>query len=171
MNDTILANTPCALARAWALIFLFYLTASPCVAQVDAWNVGTAQQDCVMESASQTMSDGYGDARVQLRLDASGLRVVTDSEIDTGLAGNGIAVDGGPLTPFSRLEGLMTVVIDQDTERLVEEFRRGRRVEVRLHFWPGWPITGIKTVEFSLMGFTRASTLRTRCLGEPAEQR
>ncbi|MCB1876415.1 MAG: hypothetical protein KDH88_10605 [Chromatiales bacterium] len=129
----------------------------------EPWNAGPPEQGCPLESQVLVVFDGYTDAKVQLRLDGAVLHVLADSEIDTSLGGDGISVDGGELVPFSRTDGLMGMLIDRNLEQLLESFRRGSRAEVRLNFWPGWPVTGVKTATFSLKGFTRASVQQTAC--------
>jgi hypothetical protein len=117
------------------------------------------QSDCSLLSVTQSISDGYQNTPIQLRLDASGLKVLTESNIDISQPATGLSVDGGKLITAKRLENDTNLVFAQITEMFIA----GNSAEVRLHFWPTWPDTGQKTVRFNLHGFTRAYRKKQEC--------
>jgi hypothetical protein len=55
------------------------------------------------------------------------------------------------------------VVFETGALTLVEQFIAGSNATLQLRFWPTWPSTGPKTVEFSLIGFTKAHNQMKEC--------
>ena len=121
------------------------------------------QSDCSLLSVTKSISDGYQNTSIQLRLDASGLKVLTKSNIDISQPATGLSVDGGRLIAAKRLESDTNLVFTENISQITEMFIAGNSAEVRLHFWPTWPDTGQKTVRFNLHGFTRAYRKKQEC--------
>jgi len=121
------------------------------------------QPDCYLLSAAKSISDGYQQTQIQLRLDESGLKVLTKSNIDISQPAMGLSVDGGKLIAWTRLEKDTNLVFTENISEITEMFIAGNSVEVRLNFWPTWPDTGQKTVRFSLLGFARAYRNKQEC--------
>ncbi len=111
---------------------------------------------CVVESARQSLSDGYQTSSAYLTVDARSVAVTTASNLDAGSGDIGLAVDQEPLVPMDRLEGKKTALFATKRARLVELFKAGARVRAQLRFWPEWPATGTHSAAFSLIGFTKA---------------
>lgn len=124
-------------------------------------NAINGDNECVLTSVTQTLFDGYQNTRVHIELNASGLEVISDSNFDIGGEPLGLAVDGGPFVAADGLEGETRLRFNHDVDRLVELFIKGNSAQMRLRFWPTWPATGDKTVNFSLIGFTKA--YRSNC--------
>jgi hypothetical protein len=111
---------------------------------------------CVLESARQTLPDGYQDTTAYVTVDGRSVSVTAGSNLDAGLSDIGLIVDQEPLVPMDRLEGSKTALFDSRYDRLVERFKAGARLRVQLRFWPEWPATGTHLATFSLIGFTKA---------------
>jgi hypothetical protein len=126
------------------------------------WSVKTvARTDgpgtrCVIESARQSLSDGYQTTTAYVTVDGRSVAVTSASSLDPSFSDVGIAVDQEALVPMDRLAGVKTALFDSKHARLVELFKAGRQVRVQLRFWPEWPATGPHSATFSLIGFTKA---------------
>lgn len=143
-----------------AAILTLTLVGAPAAA--DEWTVKTVPRTdgsgtrCVMESARQSLSDGYQDTTAYVTVDAKSVTVTSASNLDGSFADVGMIVDQEPLVPMDRLAGIKTAQFDAKYGRLVELFKAGVRLRVQLRFWPEWPATGTHSATFSLIGFTKA---------------
>ena len=148
----------CRVVRAAVLAFL----ALGGSAAADEWSVKTvARTDgpgtrCVLESARQSLSDGYQDTMAYVTVDGRSVAVTSASNLDPGFSDIGLVIDQEPLVPMDQLAGMKTAVFDTKYARLVELFKAGARLRVQLRFWPEWPATGTHSAIFSLIGFTKA---------------
>lgn len=111
---------------------------------------------CVLESARQSLSDGYQDTMAYVTVDGRSVAVTSASNLDPGFSDIGLAVDQEPLVPMDRLAGMKTALFETKYGRLIELFKAGARLRVQLRFWPEWPATGTRSATFSLIGFTKA---------------
>ena len=75
---------------------------------------------------------------------------------DPGFHDSGLKLRDRDLIHVERYEGKKRAVFKTDYAALVRAFKAGREVEARLRFWPEFPITGVHSARFSLMGFTKA---------------
>ena len=143
-----------------AAILTLTLVGGPAAA--DEWTVKTVPRTdgsgtrCVMESARQSLSDGYQDTTAYVTVDAKSVTVTSASNLDGSFSDVGMIVDQEPLVPMDRLAGIKTAQFDAKYGRLVELFKAGVRLRVQLRFWPEWPATGTHSATFSLIGFTKA---------------
>lgn len=128
----------------------------------EEWSVKTVPRTdgpgtrCVLESARQSLSDGYQDTMAYVTVDGRSVAVTSASNLDPGFADIGLAVDQEPLVPMDRVAGMKTAVFETKYGRLIELFKAGARLRVQLRFWPEWPTTGTRSATFSLIGFTKA---------------
>lgn len=111
---------------------------------------------CVIESARQSLSDGYQTTTAYVTVDGGSVAVTSASNLDPGLSDIGLVVDQEALVPMDRLAGVKTALFDSKHARLAELFKAGLRLRVQLRFWPEWPATGTHSATFSLIGFTKA---------------
>lgn len=111
---------------------------------------------CVVETARQTIHDGYQDTVVFVRLDGKSLMLVTESNVDLRRGEVGLQVDGQALIRADRLYLDQSAVFETGIGTILTQFKTGRGVTFHLYFWPTWPSKGRKTVTFGLNGFQRA---------------
>ena len=111
---------------------------------------------CVLESARQSLSDGYQDTTAYVTVDRRSVAVTSASSLDASSSDIGLAVDHESLVRLDRLTGTKTAAFEAQYGRLVELFKAGSSLRVQLRFWPEWPATGTHSVIFSLNGFTKA---------------
>ena len=111
---------------------------------------------CVLESASQSLPDGYQTTTAHITVDKASVKVTSASNLDESFRDIALVVDQRESVPMDRLAGEKTALFDSQYSHVVEQFKEGLRVQVQLRFWPTWPATGLHSVTFSLIGFTRA---------------
>ncbi len=130
------------------------------------WSLDSAglSGECALVSPIVTIDDGHGNTQVQLKLNNNRMLIITDSNIDNSMNDLGLRVDDKAFLGISEVVNTTHVSFEQDRiDEIIKQFVPGRRVFVHLRFWPTWPSTGIKTVEFSLIGFTRAFKALPQC--------
>ena len=110
-----------------------------------------------------SIDDGQGQTRIRIRLDQRQLRVETASNIDAEFGDIGLEVDSSGFVPADRIVDDTDVLFDSRIAEITRLFIAGQRVRLQLRFWPTWPTTGVKTADFSLIGFTRAYKNLTGC--------
>ena len=126
------------------------------------WSVKTVPRTdgpgtrCVIESARQSLSDGYQTTAAYVTVDDRSVAVTSASNLDPGSSDIGLVVDQEALVPMDRLAGVKTALFYSKHARLVELLKAGLRLRVELRFWPEWPATGTHSATFSLIGFTKA---------------
>jgi len=118
---------------------------------------------CVAESDFVSLDDGYQKTRLRLRVDQNTVAVVTESNIDGTKPDAGISVDDQPLIPLESVSLEQTAIFSKEAATLVEQFKAGLKADIRLHFWPTWAPKGLRSVEVSLIGFTRAYSRLPDC--------
>jgi hypothetical protein len=126
------------------------------------WRVSDSSP-CFLFTPVKSIDDGQGETPVALRLDAKRLYVTTSSNIDAEFGDLGISVDGKDMVMIDSVVRGTNVVFEAGVPILVEQFIAGRNATLQLRFWPTWPSTGPKTVDFSLIGFTKAHNQMQEC--------
>jgi len=113
---------------------------------------------CVVVSAEKRIDDGYATTPVRIEVSRDRVQVITESHIDPAYPDQGLQVDAyapiEPDEPFPEHE--TTARFQEAFAQLLEQFKRGYELTVRLGFWPTWPMTETRSITFSLRGFTRA---------------
>jgi len=110
---------------------------------------------CLMESATRMINDGQTETPVKLVYTGQALYAVTKSHIDLSYPEVGIQVDKHQQHPIDRLHGQDTAVFNSHINVINKQLSAGNRAKLALGFWPTWPKTRTRIIEFSLGGFTR----------------
>lgn len=140
--------------------------AGPVLAQQENWSMGADigyTPACVLVSPEVTIDDGQGDTPIRLEIDQQRLLARTGSNIDVEFGDLGVIVDDGEFIPPDRVVGDTDLEFRERAGEIVKSFIAGRRARLQFRFWPTWPTTGVKTAEFSLIGFTRAYRRLAEC--------
>lgn len=156
------------------------------------WEVRPAARDplggparCLLAEGPVTVSDGYGDTRIDILFTGEALVLVTDSEIDPGFSDLALSVaierrppargqktveTPPPPSPHFVAERIADKknLVFKDAPAILEAFRAGSTATFALRFWPLWPSTGSVPVEVSLKGFSKVADEFARCAGQPA---
>jgi hypothetical protein len=138
-----------------ALVFVNAIAAANWEAK-HALDPFTSKARCVVESVRKTLHDGYGDTEVLLQVDRKSLLVKTRSNLDDGKGDITLSIDKQEPLRMDKIYLDQSAVFDSDIGTIVQQFKKGLQATLRLRFWPTYPDTGIKTVSFSLIGFTKA---------------
>jgi hypothetical protein len=130
--------------------------------RVEPATSGTAAR-CAMASDRQEVPDGYQKTWAQIVVDRQVVRVTSASQLDPGDGDIGLVVDDGQFVKFDEVVDSRTALFRTQYDLLVEDFKRGLKVQVQLRFWPTWPKTGTHSATFSLIGFTRTHAGLAEC--------
>ena len=118
---------------------------------------------CVARSAAVALNDGYQTIEARIVVDQSKVVVESPSDLDPGFHDNGLKLRERDLIHVERIEGKKRAVFESGYGEIVSAFKAGREVEVRLRFWPEFPVTGVHGARFSLMGFSKAYDAAMAC--------
>ncbi|EIJ35230.1 hypothetical protein [Thiothrix nivea] len=129
----------------------------------------TGDGACLLSTPKQTINDGQGDTKVWLEVDKTAVVVRTQSSIDPEFKDIGLQVDQETFLPFDEVRNETDLVFAKDIQVLTQQFIKGHSVTVSARFWPTWPTTGVKTIPFSLIGFTKAYQEGCGAIAEPPE--
>ncbi|HXZ96601.1 MAG TPA: hypothetical protein VEG37_06075 [Burkholderiales bacterium] len=121
------------------------------------------KDSCITTSAKMPVDDGYQKISAQIIVDSKTVTVKTESELDPGFSDIGLKVGNRDWIPMDKVGQKKLAVFETNYSKIVEEFKIGREVTVRLRFWPTWPVTGTHPVSFSLIGFTKAYAEAMAC--------
>lgn len=162
---------PGAITVRLALLGLLSLGAQ--AAASDNWSAAKTEgadrpAACTLVSAHQQMDDTQGQTAVWLEISPTALTVKTGSDIDAEFKDLTIQVDDKDAIPSDALDGKTNVVFSKAADAITQQFIQGVKVRVRLRFWPTWPSQGVRTADFSLIGFTQAYQGLEGCAKQPA---
>jgi hypothetical protein len=146
-----------------AMLMSILLLSGPVAAGAEWMVKREPGKGCLLESPPASLSDGYQNTTVRVRVDGKAVRVSSPSVFDAGFSDIGIAVDEEPLVPMDRLADPRTAVFESQYDTLLQQFKRGLDARLQLRFWPTWPETGTHSATVSLIGFTRAHARLEQC--------
>ena len=156
-----------SMTRPFLLTFCLFLLPGMLRAEEKNWTVTkiptAVAASCAVVTPTRVLDDGYGQTHVQILVGTTFVKVKTDSKIDTSFSDIGLKVDKNNPIAMNRLDGEQIIRFDDQRETVVEQFKKGAKVTLRLRFWPSWPTKGLKTVDFSLRGFTKAYAAMMKC--------
>ena len=143
----------------------FFFPALPALAE---WTVqsepsGTGGYSCFLQTEQQAIFDGYHNSLVHVKVTTTEVLVKADSPIDVEFRDIGIKVDNNALIPMDGLADRFTSRYASSYSGIIEQFIKGRQLQVQLRFWPEWPTTGPHSMAFSLSGFTKAYNAMKNC--------
>lgn len=150
-----------------SILFIFTLLASGSAGA--GWLVKSAPDAagqtvrCLLESEKMEIFDGYQNVPIYLVLGASTVTVKSVSVLDASFSDIGMQVDKDAFIPMDKLIQDKSASFDSHYATIVDEFKRGIKLNVQLRFWPTWPATGTHAASFSLIGFTKAYTEFSAC--------
>lgn len=147
---------------AWAVLCM-----AGTVATAADWQVGQAagsgKSGCMLTSVKKPVNDGYQQVSAQIIVDGSAVIVKSDSVLDPGFSDIGMKVGDREFVPMDKVKDQKQAVFESNYSKIVQQFKEGREVMVRMRFWPTWPATGTHSVSFSLIGFTKAYSEAMNC--------
>jgi len=130
--------------------------------QVNKETSGT-KDTCTATSAKMPVDDGYQKTSAQIIVDSKTVTVKTESELDSGFSDIGMKIGNRDWIPVDTVAQKKQAVFEANYAKIIDQFKLGKEVTVRLRFWPTWPVTGTHPATFSLIGFTKAYTEAMSC--------
>ncbi len=154
----------------FVLFFILLLIIPVCHAKnwevIDRLDSQTGLHQCVLQSHSHSLFDGYGDTNISLNIFQDRLLVKTDSNIDATDKTLKVNIDNNTKQFTGRLSNKTDIVFDQEFEQIISQFIAGNKTTLSLQFWPTWPNTKVYHATFSLIGFTKVYQTYRECLAK-----
>ena len=119
--------------------------------------------ECLLESTTHVIEDGQTRTPVKLVYSDSAIYAVTKSHIDLSYPNLGLKVDTDPAHKIERLHKENTAVFANNSKLIHKQFTAGRTAILSLGFWPTWPKTTTRVIEFDLIGYTKAYRQLKKC--------
>ena len=126
----------------------------------------TKKSVCLLESATRVIDDGQTQTPVKLIYNGKALYAQTRSRIDVTYPDVGLQVDHKELFSVDSVYKQKTAVFSRQVADIHEQFIVGLKARLYLGFWPTWPKTGTRKIEFSLIGYTRADKQYEKCVAD-----
>lgn len=124
---------------------------------------GSGKSRCILTSAKKPVHDGYQQVSAQIIVDGGAVIVKSDSVLDPGFSDIEMQVDEREFIPMDKVKDRKQAVFEANYSKIIQQFKEGREVTVRMRFWPTWPATGLHSVSFSLIGFTKVYSEARTC--------
>jgi hypothetical protein len=122
---------------------------------LDAEDTSNKSTACILVTPKKSMNDGQGETTVWLELSDKELLVKTKSDIDKSFNDIAIKIDDREKIPLDEVRSNTDIVFSKSIIEITRGFVEGNSVRVQLRFWPTWPASGLKYLDFSLLGFTK----------------
>ncbi len=111
---------------------------------------------CLLSSQTKNFNDGYSDAQISLQLTANTLLIKTKSSIDLTYPDIGLFIDQNKPFPLENIYKETSILIKKNIEQITSQLRNGEQLTVKLGFWPTWPKTETRSIDFSISDFNEA---------------
>ena len=108
------------------------------------------------------MADSQGGSKVILVVDSNHLWIKTTSNIDLTYKDTGITVDDGKTLPLGELFNETSLKF-ANNPALIEQLKHGKEINIKIGFWPTWPVTQAHLLKIPLDGFQSAHQLLESC--------
>ncbi len=118
---------------------------------------------CLLVSKIYTIDDGQTTTPVQLIYNGEKLFAKTKSDIDMSYPKIGLQIDTHHPHKISRIHKQNIAVFANTNNAIHQQFIDGREAHLALGFWPTWPQTHTRMINFSLIGYTKAHTQFKKC--------
>lgn len=143
-------------------LLIYSISNSAFGSNVENWSllnsedVSNKSAACTLVTLTKKMNDGQGETTVWLELSDKELLIKTKSDIDKSFNDIAIQIDDKKKIELDEVRSDTDVVFSKSIIDITKEFIEGNNVKVQLRFWPTWPTSGLKSIDFSLLGFTKA---------------
>ncbi|NOR68103.1 MAG: hypothetical protein GQ532_00125 [Methylomarinum sp.] len=111
---------------------------------------------CLLISHKKKFNDGYSEATISLQLTSDTFFIKTNSTIDMSYPDIGIFIDQNAPLPLEQLFGDSSILIKQNTKIITTQLLQGNELSIKLGFWPTWPKSETRRIDFSLTDFDKA---------------
>ena len=149
--------------------FILTIFISQHVLATESWTVSmdedpiTKSNVCLLISKTYTIEDGQTTTPVQLVYNGEKLFAKTKSDIDMTYPNIGLQIDTHDQHKITRVNNKNIAVFANTDHSIHQQFIDGRQARLTLGFWPTWPRTHSRMINFSLIGYTKAHKLFKKC--------
>jgi len=123
----------------------------------------TLKNDCFITSKTITLFDGYTDTTFFLQLSMTEILLKTDSNIDLSYPEVGIQIDSLVAHQITHITSPNIATISEHYKELTSQLVNGQQVTIKLGFWPTWPITRTRHIQYDLKSFNEAYQMLLDC--------
>ena len=126
-------------------------------------DLSSSKNECFITSKIIKLFDGYTDTKFFLRIFSTEIQIKTDSNIDLSYPEVGIHVDTQVAHQIMHLTTTNTATVNEHYRELINQLLNGQQVTIKLGFWPTWPITKTRSIQYDLEGFNSAYQMLQTC--------
>jgi hypothetical protein len=126
-------------------------------------NPASQSSTCLMESATHVIDDGQTETPVKLLYTGMELYAITKSNIDLSYPETGLQIDSHQRHPVDQLHNKNTALFTKKIKKIHTQLIYGKKAQLGLGFWPTWPRTHTRIIEFDLTGYTKVYKKFLKC--------
>jgi hypothetical protein len=118
---------------------------------------------CLLESKTFIIDDGQTQTAVKMLYNGTQLYAATKSTLDLSYPNIGLQIGARQQHTIDRVYKKTTAVFESSIEKIHIDFKKGVKAKLALGFWPTWPQTKTRVIEFSLIGYKKAYNKYKKC--------
>ena len=118
---------------------------------------------CSLVSITHNMPDGQGNTPVYLEITQQHIILHTKSNIDTSYTDTGVFIGQQKVAPIEKLRTPTSVLFDSSYKSLVNTMKNHSSLEIKVGFWPSWPITQAYATTLKTGHFKTAYNALKKC--------
>ncbi len=134
--------------------------------KIGSWILSEKQslnKQCNLTSVINKMPDGQGTTPVYLEITQQQIIFHTKSNIDTSYTGAGMFIEEQQTIPIEQLHTPTSVLFDKDYNAIVNAMENHSSVEIKVGFWPSWPVTHVYATTLKTERFKTAYNALKKC--------
>ncbi|MBV1920417.1 MAG: hypothetical protein KUG73_07020 [Pseudomonadales bacterium] len=134
--------------------------------KIGSWTLGEKQslsKQCNLTSVINNMPDGQGTTPAYLEITQQQIIFHTKSNIDTSYTGAGMFIEEQGAIPIEQLHTPTSVLFDKDYNAIVNAIKTHSSVEIKVGFWPSWPVTHVYATTLKTERFKTAYSALKKC--------
>jgi len=136
--------------------------------KIGPWTLSESQSlsnQCNLVSATNNMPDGQGKTPTYLEITQQHIIFHTKSNIDTSYTGTGVFIGQQNIIPIEQLYTPTSVLFDSNYGVLVNTMKNHDLLEIKIGFWPSWPVTQAYATTLKTGHFETAYNALKKCNG------
>jgi len=133
---------------------------------IGPWTLSESQRlsnQCSLASTINKMHDGQGNTPVYLEITQQHIIFHTKSNIDTSYTGTGAFIGQQKTFPIEQLHTPTSILFDTNYEAFVNTMKNHDSLEIKVGFWPSWPVTQTYATTFKTEHFKAAYSALKKC--------
>lgn len=121
------------------------------------------KSQCSLASITNNMPDGQGNTPVYLEITRQNITFHTKSNIDTSYTGTGLFFGQQKAIPLEKLHTPTSARFETNYEAIVSAMKNHSSLEIKVGFWPSWPVTQAYAITLKTEGFKTAYNALKKC--------